>query len=104
MVKKAFKMQLFPGFEDEYKRRHDALWPELQALLKETGIQNYSIFLDPKTLTLFGVMDIADENADDQLPEHPIMQKWWEYMRDIMVTNPDNSPTSEPLQHVFFMP
>ncbi len=104
MHRKAFKMQLYPGFEAEYKRRHDTIWPELQELLKNSGISNYSIFLDPETLTLWGVMDVADEEAQAGLPQHPVMQRWWAYMKDIMASNPDNSPVSTPLQPVFFMP
>ncbi len=103
MVRKAFKMQLFEGFEQEYKRRHDEIWPELETLLRETGISGYSIFLDKETRTLFGVMEVADETARAGLAEHPVMKRWWAYMNDIMVTNPDNSPVSKPLEMVFHM-
>lgn len=103
MARVAFKMKLFEGFEEEYRRRHDAIWPELSALLKETGISNYSIYLDRETLSLFGVMEVADEDARARLPEHPVMKKWWAYMNDIMETNPDNSPVSIPLEEVFYM-
>lgn len=41
-----FKMRVKAGYEDEYKRRHNEIWPELKRLLKEAGIQNYSIALD----------------------------------------------------------
>ena len=37
MQRVAFKMKLFKGLEGEYKRRHDAIWPELTNLLKTTG-------------------------------------------------------------------
>jgi L-rhamnose mutarotase len=104
MQRVAFKMQLFKGFEEEYKKRHDELWPQLQSLLKETGISEYSIFLDPETNSLFGVMKVADTTALDKLPEQPVMQKWWEYMGDIMESNPDNSPVSKPLKEVFYLP
>lgn len=96
-------MQLFEGFEQEYKRRHDEIWPELEALLRETGISGYSIFLDKETLTLFGVMEVADETAQAGLADHPVMKRWWAYMKDIMVSNPDNSPVSKPLEKVFHM-
>ncbi len=100
----AFKMQLFPGFEAEYKGRHQELWPELKQLLKENGISDYSIFLDETTNTLFGVMK-ADESAKpDDLRNHPVMQKWWKYMADIMETNPDNSPVQISLEEVFYLP
>lgn len=103
MSRLAFKMQLNPGFEDEYRKRHNEIWPELTSLLKETGIKNYSIFLDKQTNSLFGVLEIAEEKAIDALPEHPVMKRWWAHMKDIMATNPDNSPVSFSLEEVFFM-
>ncbi|MCC6725021.1 MAG: L-rhamnose mutarotase [Saprospiraceae bacterium] len=104
MSKQAFKMHLHPGQSEEYKRRHDALWPELADLLRSTGIRNYSIFLDEETNTLFGVLDIDDTATLDELPKHPVMQRWWAYMSDIMAANPDNSPVSTPLKEVFYLP
>lgn len=97
-------MQLHPGFAEEYKRRHDALWPELKALLKKSGIREYSIFLDETTHALFGVMHIDDPAQVDNLSENPIMKKWWAHMRDIMDTHPDNAPVSVPLTEVFHLP
>ncbi|MBL0269901.1 MAG: L-rhamnose mutarotase [Chitinophagaceae bacterium] len=104
MQRVAFKMQLFKGQEAEYKKRHDQLWPELESLLKETGIMEYSIFLDEVTGDLFGVLKISDALKLDALPDQPVMKKWWAYMKDIMASNPDNSPVSIPLQEVFYMP
>jgi L-rhamnose mutarotase len=103
MERVAFKMQLNKGCEAEYKKRHDALWPELQELLKSTGITDYSIFLDETTNSLFGVLKIADAAMLDSLPAHPVMQKWWAYMKDIMDSNNDNSPVSIPLKEVFYL-
>jgi L-rhamnose mutarotase len=97
----AFKMHLHKGREAEYKKRHDAIWPELSSLLKSTGVSEYSIFLDEQTNSLFGVLDIDDPKAFDKLPGHPVMQRWWKYMADIMDSNPDNSPVSIPLKEVF---
>ena len=97
-------MKLFPGQEAEYQRRHDAIWPELSALLKETGIEEYSIFLDSKSLILFGYLLIDDTVRLDDLPAHPVMRKWWDHMADIMETNPDHSPVTQPLKEVFYMP
>jgi L-rhamnose mutarotase len=104
MTRVAFKMKLFPGKTEEYKKRHDEIWPELVALLKDTGISDYSIFLDEETNTLFGVMKVEDPAKPAALPKHPVMQKWWKYMGDIMESNPDNSPVSVPLLDVFYMP
>jgi len=97
-------MKLFEGQQEEYKRRHDELWPELHALLKDAGISDYSIFLDESTLHLFGTMLVSDQQKVDELPGHPVMKKWWTYMADIMESNPDNSPVSVPLTAVFYLP
>jgi L-rhamnose mutarotase len=104
MKRVAFKMKLFKGQEAEYKRRHDAIWPELQQLLKNAGIAEYSIFLDEDTLDLIGVLKIVAIENMDIIAELPIMRKWWDYMKDIMETNPDNSPTSISLKEIFYMP
>jgi L-rhamnose mutarotase len=103
MIRKAFAMHLKPGFEAEYKRRHDEIWPELARLLKDAGISDYSIFLDPGTLTLFGVQKLAPANRSESLAGESVMRKWWDYMKDIMYANPDGSPVSEPLDEVFHM-
>lgn len=104
MPRLAFKMKLFPGKEAEYKKRHDEIWPELQALLKQTGISTYSIFLDEETNALFGVLTITDPVKMDTLPQHEVMQRWWAYMADIMESNEDHSPVSIPLKEVFYLP
>ena len=103
MQRVAFKMKLFKGCEAEYRRRHDALWPELQALLKQSGIQDYSIFLDEETNALFAYLTITDKARLDELPNEPVMHQWWTYMKDIMETNADNSPVSIPLREVFYL-
>lgn len=104
MEKYAFKMRLNPGCRDEYKRRHDAIWPELVALLRASGVSDYSIHLDEETGTLFGVLWRTDDHAMDALPTHQVMQDWWAYMADIMETGPDNTPVVVPLTPVFHMP
>lgn len=104
MQRVVFKMKLNAGCKDEYKKRHDALWPELKSLLKDSGIQEYSIFLDEETNDLFGYLMIEDSETLDNLPQHEIMRKWWLYMKDIMQTNKDNSPVSIPLKEMFYLP
>lgn len=104
MVRVAFKMKLNNGFEEEYKKRHDELWPELEQLLKSAGISEYSIFLDAEPNILFGVMNAEDPAALDNLPANPVMQRWWAFMKDIMESNPDNSPVSIPLKEIFYLP
>ena len=104
MEKFAFKMHLNPGCKDAYKKRHDEIWPELVTLLKEAGVSDYSIHLDEKSNTLFGVLWRAADHKMDALPGHEIMQRWWAHMSDIMETKPDNEPIAEPLTPVFHMP
>jgi len=103
MQRIAFKMKLFKGKEAEYKKRHDEIWPELKSLLKVTGIEDYSIFFDEETNILFGVLKVGDEAKLDELPDEPVMKKWWDYMKDIMETNEDNSPISIRLKEVFYL-
>ncbi|PKD17712.1 L-rhamnose mutarotase [Salegentibacter salinarum] len=103
MSLRAFKMKLLRGFEAEYKRRHDEIWPELSKLLSERGIYDYNIFLDEETHILFAVQKVKNEKDLTGLREEPILQKWWDYMSDIMETNPDNSPVEKPLERVFHM-
>ena len=97
----AFRMQLKPGVADEYRRRHDALWPELAEALRAAGIYDYSIFLDEQTLHLFAVMKLRPGHSVADLPRQPVMRRWWDYMADIMLTEPDNSPRQWPLTPLF---
>jgi L-rhamnose mutarotase len=103
MTRAAFTMKLKPGFETEYRRRHDEIWPELVKELETVGVSDYSIFLDESTLTLFAFQKLKDHNTAALLPSSPIVKKWWKYMADIMECNPDNSPASVALREVFHM-
>ena len=96
-------MHLNKGQKEAYKRRHDELWPELHQLLKEAGISEYSIFLDEETDILFAFQKVSGEGGSQDLGQTEIVQKWWKYMSDIMVSNPDNSPVTKPLTELFFM-
>ena len=103
MQKYGFKMQLNSGCEAEYQKRHDQIWPELVDLLHTAGVSDYSIFLDRDTLTLFGVLTRADDHGMDDLPRHPVMQKWWAHMADIMQTHASHEPVATPLAQVFHL-
>ncbi|OHC48654.1 MAG: L-rhamnose mutarotase, partial [Rhodobacteraceae bacterium GWF1_65_7] len=84
MEKYAFRMMLNPGMADEYRKRHDEIWPELVDLLKQAGVQDYSIHLDPETNALFGVLWRPADHGMAALPDHPVMQRWWAHMADLM--------------------
>lgn len=103
MARIAFKMKLNPGQKEEYIKRHNEIWPELEKLLRDNGISEYSIFLDEETNILFAIQNIDGTSTSQDLSTNPIVQKWWAFMADIMATNPDNSPVSVPLKEVFYM-
>jgi L-rhamnose mutarotase len=97
----AFKMRLKPGAEAEYRRRHEALWPDLAQALTDAGIFDYHIFLDPQTLDLFAFARYDLSKSADDLPSHPVMRRWWDYMAPLMEVEPGNRPTEWPLERVF---
>ncbi|MFN7025788.1 MAG: L-rhamnose mutarotase [Pseudorhizobium sp.] len=103
MEKHAFTMKLNPGMAQEYKRRHDEIWGELVDLLREAGVRDYSIFLEEKSNTLFGVMWRSKDHTMDVLPEHPVMKRWWSHMADLMATNVGGQPFTTDLRLVFHM-
>lgn len=104
MEKYAFRMTLNPGMEEEYRRRHDAIWPELVALLKQAGVEDYSIHLDRETGALFGVLWRRADHSMADLPAHPVMRRWWAQMADLMATHPDDEPVAVPLVPMFHLP
>jgi len=103
MIRKAFVMSINPGVEEEYQKRHSPIWADLEAVLKEHGVHNYSIFLHPETLQLFGYVEIEDEARWDAIAETEPCRRWWAYMKDIMPSNADNSPISRELTEVFHL-
>jgi len=100
---KAFKMKLFDGMAEEYKKRHDSLWQEMKDMIHEYGGKNYSIFLDEETNTLFGYIELESEEKWSKSSETEICRKWWDYMADIMECNEDNSPVSIDLKNMFHL-
>jgi L-rhamnose mutarotase len=103
MNTRAFRMKLKPGTVEEYRRRHDEIWPELSELLRKSGIYDYSIFLDEETLHLFAVLKLWPDHNIGSLPEQPLMRRWWDYMADLMEVEPGNRPREWPLTQVFHL-
>jgi len=103
MIRKAFLMAMNPDQHEEYEKRHSPIWPELEETIRSHGARNYSIFLDEETSQLFGYVEIEDEARWNAIAETEICKKWWKYMKDIMPSNPDNSPKSKELREVFHM-
>jgi L-rhamnose mutarotase len=103
MIRKAFIMRLKPNRQEEYQRRHNPIWSELQAILKAHGVHNYSIFLDRETDMLFAYVEIESEERWAAIAETEVCQRWWASMKDLMATNEDNSPVAIPLKEVFHL-
>lgn len=101
MIRKAFNMHVHPDRHAEYEKRHNPIWDELHQTLKAHGVHNYSIFLDAETSTLFGYVEIEDPVRWEAIAQTAICRKWWAWMKDIMPSNPDNSPVSTELTEVF---
>jgi len=101
MIRKSLVMQLRPGCEQEYETRHNPIWPELEATLKSYGVLNYSIFLHPSTRQLFAYAEIEDDARWQAIAQTAVCQRWWAHMRELMDTNPDNSPVAVSLREVF---
>ena len=101
MIRKAFRMSVNPDQRAEYERRHSPIWPELEAVLKEHGVHDYSIFLDPSDSSLFAYLTIEDEARWDAIAGTPECRRWWRHMREIMPSNADDSPVSTELREVF---
>jgi L-rhamnose mutarotase len=96
-------MRLKPDVAAEYQKRHNPIWPELSKALKQAGISDYSIFFDEETLTLFAVQKLGDGNTAAELPQNPVVQKWWKHMAPLMEVNADHSPLAKPLPEVFHL-
>jgi L-rhamnose mutarotase len=101
VIRKAFVMSVFPEHAAEYRRRHNPIWPELEAVLKQHGVLSYSIFLHPQTSQLFAYVEFEDEQKWQAIAGTEVCRKWWAYMKEIMPSHPDNRPIASDLQEVF---
>ncbi len=103
MIRKAFLMTLKDGYSEEYEQRHNPIWSELQAVLKQHGVHNYSIFLQKGTNQLFAYAEIESEERWQKIAGTDVCRRWWAFMQDLMLTNSDNSPSATDLQEVFHL-
>lgn len=102
-IRRCFRMKLYKGYEEEYEKRHNNLWPEMKEMIHEYGGSNYSIYLDVETNYLYGYIEVDDLDRWNESAKTEICRKWWDYMSDIMETNTDNSPVCIDLKPVFFL-
>jgi L-rhamnose mutarotase len=103
MIRKAFLMTLQPGHQEDYEQRHNSLWPDLKTILQQYGVHNYSIFLDRETDKLFAYAEVESEELWQQIAQTEVCQRWWRYMKRLMLTNTDNSPVAIALDEVFHL-
>ena len=103
MIRKAFLMTLRSGCAAEYERRHNPIWPQLEAVLKEHGVSNYSIFLDQNTNQLFAYAEIESEERWRLIAQTDVCKRWWAHMKDLMLVNRDDSPSTTELDEVFHL-
>ena len=101
MIRKAYVMSVNPDCHEEYEKRHNPIWAELEETLKSHGVLKYSIFLDHETNNLFAYVEIESEKRWNEIASTAICRKWWRHMKEIMPSNPDNSPVSRELREVF---
>lgn len=102
-IRKAFVMSVNAGAGEEYEKRHNPIWPELEKSLKDHGVSNYSIFLQPQTRQLFGYVEVENEEQWEAIASSEVCRRWWKHMSDIMPSNSDHSPTSVALREVFHL-
>lgn len=103
MIRKAFMMPVNHDAHEEYEHRHNPIWEDLQTVLKNHGVSNYSIFLEKETNWLFGYAEIESEEEWARIAETEECRRWWAFMKDVMPTNADDSPVSTDLKEVFHL-
>jgi L-rhamnose mutarotase len=103
LIRKAFRMSVHRENEAEYERRHTPIPDELARVLREHGVRDYSIFIDERDRSLFAFVAIEDEVRWAAIAETPECRRWWRQMREIMPSNPDDSPVSTELREVFHL-
>jgi L-rhamnose mutarotase len=105
MTRKAFVIQAKPGMAEEYEKRHNPIWPALSETLRLHGVRNYSIFLHASTDMLFGYMEVEDEEKFRLIAESDVCQRWWSYMKEVLVSDSDESPKAKEdiLREVFHL-
>lgn len=97
----AFCLHLRPGAEAEYEKRHDALWPEMKAMLAEHGVLHYEIWLHRETMNLHGFIVRRKDHTMAAIPDHPVQARWRAHMADLLVQGPDGMPVREEMARMF---
>lgn len=102
MEKYAWMAVVKDGMLEEYKRRHDHLWPEMKAVLEAAGIMNYSIWSVGNELFGYYECEKGVDYAARVQAESPVVDRWNAYMKDVMVMELDPVTGAQPmLKNVF---
>jgi len=96
MEKYAWKAKVLEGKLEEYKRRHDTIWPEMVELLKSAGICNYTIWNVGDELFGYYECEKGIDFAAKTQAESPVVDRWNEYMKDVMVMEMDPVTGAQP--------
>jgi L-rhamnose mutarotase len=96
-------MSVNPGQQAEYARRHNPIWAELADVLRQHGVQSYSIYLDPETNDLFAYAEIESDERWAAIAGTEVCRRWWRFMREVMPSNLDDSPVARDLREVFHL-
>jgi L-rhamnose mutarotase len=95
----AFCLRLRGGMEDEYKRRHDELWPDMRTALLGEGILHYEIYLHGPTRMLFA-HQVRQAGRGPTAEGEAVIARWRAYMADILEMDGDY-PVREELERQF---
>lgn len=103
MIRKAFKMSVHADRQEEYTRRHNPIWQEMEEVLLAHGVHSYSIYLDAGSNELFAYVEVESEEQWNAVATTEACQRWWRHMRDVMPHGSDNRPVSVDLVEVFHL-
>lgn len=104
MERYAWKGRIKEGMKAEYVRRHDEIWPEMKELLKAAGIRNYSIWCVGDELFGYYECEKGIRYAASVQAESPVVARWDEYIKDVLVMEKDPVTGAQPLlEQVFYL-
>lgn len=85
-----FVMQLHPGAEAEYEKRHEAVWPALLEDIWNAGMRNYSLFRRGLEVYAYGECHPDRATVLGKLGESKANHEWAEYFTDVIAVINDS--------------
>ncbi len=102
MEKYAWRAKIVHGKKNEYIKRHREIWDEMKAVLTEAGIKNYTIWFNNDELFGYYECEKGAEYAAKVQRESPVVKKWDEYMKDILIMETDPETGAQPRMEKVF--